>query len=65
MAKTEREQLDDMSDHELASYWNVMQCPCIRGSLEKHNRHLAIVGDLLTDRSIPHELGKRIETVSA
>ena len=57
---TERDQLDEMSDGELVSYWNILQTPCLKidpdGDIE---RHAAIADELLDERGILHETGKR------
>ena len=55
----ERMELNQLCDHELVSYWNILQTPVIRGSADKQERHTEIVDGLLTERNIPHERGKR------
>lgn len=60
--KDERTQLNEMTDHELASYWNILQFPCLRVGTQatnKHDNHVTIVDSLLNERGIPHEVGKR------
>lgn len=59
----EEQELDRMSNDELAAYWNVLQAGkrmIQAGDVEKLRRHEPIVDRLLTARNIPHEAGKRI-----
>ena len=64
---TEREQLAEMEDTQLVSYWNVLQMGqrMMQNTEAKETgeRHIPIVSSLLTERGIPHEDGKRIEMV--
>lgn len=58
----ERQELDTMNDAELVAYWNILQAPCLKVDPDgKNERHKPIVSELLTERGIPHEDGKRTE----
>ena len=54
---SEREQLDKLSDHELVEFWSKLQAPEIRGT-DKQRWFARIVNFLLTERGVPHEVGK-------
>ena len=62
----ERDEFLKMTDGELVSYWNILQMSTkmiVAGDTTINPRHTAIVGEILTERFIPHEAGKLIETV--
>jgi hypothetical protein len=57
----EIDELDKMTNKELVAYWNILQFNgrCIQvGDTDKNARHTQLVDELLTKRSIPHQMGK-------
>jgi hypothetical protein len=61
----ERKELNTMSNRELIAYWNILQMgqKTIQVDDDGQNaRHTIIVDELLTERAIPHEHGKLINT---
>lgn len=62
----EIDELDKMTNKELVAYWNILQFNgrCIQvGDTDKNVRHTQLVDELLTKRSIPHQMGKRTTPV--
>ena len=55
---SDRDQLNTMSDRELAAYWNIMQFPGLEIG-GTYAAHRPIVSALLTERGIPHQAGSR------
>ena len=60
---SEKQQLAEMKDAELVAYWNILNAPTINVDPDgKIERHKPIVSQLLTERNIPHEEGKRTKS---
>ena len=58
----EREELDKLTDIELVAYWNILNTPGSKVDDGKTRRQTPIVSELLTERNIPHEKGKRTKS---
>jgi len=60
-----RTELKKMDDGELVAWWNILQTPGIKlaEAQEQKDQHQPIMIELLTERGIPHEIGKRTRTV--
>lgn len=60
----EREQLNQMATFELVAYWNILQLSSrmllVTDDPDLIPRHRTIVGELLTERNVPHRDGKTI-----
>ena len=61
--KYERDLMMEMTDDELVAFWNIRQSGkrmIQAGDVETQERLEVIADELLTERHIPHESGKRI-----
>lgn len=59
---SEREQLNEMSTVELARYWNILQMSLrMQGDRSQAERHGPIVKELLANRGVRVEDGKRLK----
>ena len=59
----ERDLLNEMTDHEMVAYWNILQFPGLLIGDGKTERHQAILSELLFERRIPHLEGHRTVAV--
>jgi len=62
--KYERELMDELTNDELACFWNICQfgkSVIQAGDVDTQRRLETITDELLTERFIPHESGKRIQ----
>lgn len=59
---TEKAQLSGMTDREAVAYWNIIQANArmlrVGDDGGKHERHLDLMDEILTERGIAHERGK-------
>ncbi len=60
---TVKQQLAELTNREIVAYWNILQMGCKMLGGGKTNPHLPLVGELLIERSIPHEEGRLINVV--
>jgi phosphopentomutase len=58
---TDREQVESMTDRQLVAFWNVLQFDARFGHRDIYKETLVSV--TLSERGIPHEVGKLTEVV--
>lgn len=59
-----KSKLQQMTDRELVAYWNIIQAGARMFQVGNQcQNHHSIVSEILTERKIPHQMGKRTEYV--
>ena len=57
-----KSKLQQLSDRELIAYWNIIQAGARMFQIGNQcQNHYSIVSEILTERKISHEIGKRLK----